>query len=98
MDADLVSQALVVFTGKGLSPFPVRNVDRFAGHFGALTAADLAAEVQRLHDEFYKVEPRADESLVVAADRATAVFVARHPELTSDAVDALRWCYTYDWK
>ena len=52
----------------------------------------------RLDEEFYEVEPTDDESLEGSADRAAAVLSARHPELAPAAVDALRWCYTYDWK
>jgi hypothetical protein len=29
-------------------------------------------------------------------DRAAAEFRGRHPEIAEDAVQALRWCYTFD--
>jgi hypothetical protein len=98
MDADRLSEALIIYTGRRTSPFPVRSVERLSEHLGSLAAADLATEVTRLDEEFYATEPTNDESLDVAADRAAAIFATRHPDLTSDAVDALRWCYTYDWK
>lgn len=98
MDPVMTSRAIVVYTGRGLSPFPVRSPERLAEYFGPLVAADLAPVVDRLDEEFYEVSPASSETLEAAADRAVAVFVQRHPELTRDAVDALRWCYTYDWK
>jgi hypothetical protein len=54
--------------------------------------------VTQLDKEFYEVEPTPGQSLNDAADTAAARFPARHPDLTADAVAALRWCYTYDWK
>lgn len=98
MDAVRLSEALVIYTGRGRSAFPIRSLERISEHFGSVEAADLTAEVARLDEEFYRTEPSKDESLDAAADRAAATFAAHHPDLTSDAVDALRWCYTYDWK
>ena len=98
MDALLVSEAVVLYTGRGRSPFPARSVERLQEHFGPLVASDLAAAVTRLDEEFYEIEPANGESLEDSADRAAAVFAERHPELTSAARGALRWCYTYDWK
>lgn len=98
METSQISEALVIYTGRGASPFPIRSLERLAERFGPAAASDLAAEVTRLDEEFYATEPASDESLDAAADRAAAVFAARHPDLTRDAVDALRWCYTYDWK
>jgi hypothetical protein len=30
--------------------------------------------------------------------KAAATFRAAHPEVSDDAVRALTWCYTWDWK
>lgn len=98
MDGLLVSEAIVIYTGRGLSPFPARSLERLPERFDPLVASDLAAEVTRLDEEFHSVEPKNGESLEESADRATAAFAEHHPELTTAAVDALRWCYTYDWK
>ncbi len=98
MDANLLSRALVIYTGRGASPYPARSVDRISEYFGIVAAAELEAEVTRLDEEFYMLEPANDESIDAAADRAVSIFAAHHPDLTKDAIDALRWCYTYDWK
>jgi hypothetical protein len=98
VDAAQLSDAIVIYTGREISPFPARSAERLSEHFDDLTASDLVPEVTRLDEEFYQTEPAEREPLNAAADRAAAAFVARHPDLTMDAVDALRWCYTYDWR
>lgn len=99
MNPEELSRAIVLYTGRGGgSPFPTRSLERLAQYFDVLEAADLANEIAHLEEEFYEVQPTDLESLNESADRAAAVFASRHPELTEEAVDALRWCYTYDWK
>lgn len=98
MTPDALNRAIILYTGRDISPFPVRDLDRLGGAFTAHDAADLAVEVDRLSHEFYEVKPDANETLIEAADRAAAVFAKRHPELSADAVSALRWCFAYDWK
>ncbi len=90
MTLDALSAAIILYSGRGLSPFPDRDLDRLP--------AELAGEVDRLASEFYEVTPDANETLIEATDRAAAVFAARHPELSAEAVSALRWGYAYDWK
>ncbi|PZS31617.1 MAG: hypothetical protein DLM58_11355 [Pseudonocardiales bacterium] len=75
-----------------------RSVERLSEHFDTLKASDLAVEAARLDEEFYEIEPANGESLNEAADHAAAILATHHPGLTKDAVDALRWCYTYDWR
>jgi hypothetical protein len=36
--------------------------------------------------------------LVEMADLAASEFRGRHPEISDDAVEALAWCYSWDWK
>lgn len=73
-------------------------MERLLGYFDPLVVADLAPVIDRLDEEFYEMDPHPGETLNTAADHAVAAFVERHSDLTSEAVDALRWCYTYDWK
>lgn len=86
-----------------------RHRDLAAGEAAATTgfseapAATVATAVRataivELFQEFYKVEPESHETLNQAADRAVATFTARHPDLSVEAVGALRWYYTFDWK
>lgn len=98
MGPEVVSEAVILHSGRGLSPFPLRDAGRLALRFGPGEAADLAVIVDRLSREFYEVEPEAYESLEEAADPAVEAFAVRHPELSAEAISAIRWCYTYDWK
>ena len=39
-----------------------------------------------------------DADLSEAGMQAASEFRALRPEVSDEAVDALAWCYTYDWK
>jgi hypothetical protein len=67
-------------------------------HFPGPEGIELARRIEELETEFYKVRPRPNEGLVEASDRAAQTFAGNHPELSENAVDALRWCFAFDWK
>lgn len=98
-DASLVSQAIVVWTGWGSASWPSRDDARLVERFGVDQALDLVPSVRQLKEEFYE-----SEAEYVAADlaemggMASRRFRELHPEISDDAVRALAWCYTYDYK
>lgn len=95
----LVSQAIVAWTGWGRASHPTRDRARVAESLGNDAAASLMPLVKRLETEFYASDAaHRVGDLKAMGDRAAAEFSAAHPELSSDAVDALAWCYTFDWK
>jgi hypothetical protein len=55
--------------------------------------------VRELEDDFYESDAR-----YVAADLpemgqlASAEFARKHPEVSAEAIRALAWCYTFDYK
>ena len=98
MDPKVISSAIIVFVGKGLSPFPIPSRNRVLEVFGPALGPDLNKVIDALSDEFYEVEPLPDETVIEATERATSTFVSHHPEISEDAVKALRWSYSYDWK
>ncbi len=60
---------------------------------------DLVHAVHRLEDDFYRSDARLTaDDLVLMGEQAAAEFRALHPEVGEDAVQALKWCYTYDFK
>jgi len=66
---------------------------------GTEAALDLLPVVRHMQHEFYE----SDAHNVVAdldevANTAATEFRVRHPELSDEAVDALAWCYSWDWK
>lgn len=98
-DASLVSEAIVVWTGWGQNAWPSRDEARLVERFGASTTADLLPRIRELEDDFYASNARFTVSDLgemghVAADQ----FRETHPEISDNAVRALAWCYTYDYK
>lgn len=66
--------------------------------FPGQEGVELARRIEALEAEFYEVKPRPNETLVEASNRAADTFAGHHPELSSQAVAALRWCFAFDWK
>jgi hypothetical protein len=67
--------------------------------FGNSAALDLLPAVKALRDEFYASTARdRAPTLVEMGDQASAEFRQVHPEVSEDAVQALQWCYTFDYK
>ena len=67
--------------------------------FGKDVAVDLLPIVKALEDDFYGSEARhRAPTLKEMGDQAASEFRLRHPEISEDAVQALAWCYTYDYR
>jgi hypothetical protein len=94
-----VSEALIVWIGWGETRWPARDEARLAARYGSTTAADLLPRLRALHSEFYESDAsNVSPDLVSMGERGAAQFRARHPELSEAAVQALGWCYTWDFK
>lgn len=99
IDSALLSQAIVVWTGWGEARTPVRTEARLANKYGSEAAADLLIQVRHLEDSFYASDARFTiADLKEMGDVAASQFREIHPEISDDAVRALAWCYTYDYK
>jgi len=98
-DAAVISDAVVVWTGWGKAIRPARDESRLVERFGDELALDLAPILRRLEDEFYESDARFTVAdLAQMGDAAAKRFSQLHPELTPDAIEALAWCYSYDFK
>jgi len=97
----ILSAAILEYLNKGRSPFPRSDADAvvaFANQVGADPDAVLA-QVRAITDECMAI--RIDwttRTLVEGGDEARGVMAARHPELSDEALDALRWMFTYNWR
>jgi len=92
----LLSEALVEWTGKALGlRQPDRDTARLVTRYGR-DAQRIIRVLRRLQAEFDETQRCPGETRWLAADRAAEVFAERHPELSSAAVEALRWCYAFD--
>ena len=93
----LLSEAIVDWTGKALAlRAPDRETSRLVERFGRDDAHRVVRALRTLQAEFDETQRQPGETRWLAADRAAEVFAGRHPELSRDAVEALRWCYAYD--
>jgi hypothetical protein len=99
VDASVVSQGIVVWTGWGQTSWPIRDEARLVDQFGSDIAADLLPRIRELEDDFYASDARFTVSdLKVMGEVAADQFRKAHPEISDDAVRAFAWCYTYDYK
>lgn len=99
MNPARLSQAVIVWSGWGRAPLPLREESAIVEAFGEEMAPTLLEGVRELEDDFYSSDARltvADLDSMGAV--AAAEFRERHPEVSDDAVRALAWCYTFDYK
>jgi hypothetical protein len=99
VDANLLSEAIVVWTGHGKAAWPSRDPESLVAAWGAELAQELLPAVLLADREFWDSDAHfrvAELALMgeVAAER----FRALRPELSEAAVRALAWCYTFDNK
>lgn len=98
VDEDL-SGAIVLWSGFGVSSAPSRNEFAVVATFGEDTALDLLPRVKECEDSFYLSGARfSAPDLISMGEQAAAEFRGIHPEISQEAVRALTWCYTYDYK
>lgn len=99
IDGVAASRAVVVWTGYGRSSWPARDEERLVSEFPLELATELVPVVRRLEDDFYRSDAHLTApDLETMASVASAAFRTLHPEISDDAVAALAWCYTYDYK
>jgi hypothetical protein len=97
-DSPLLSLAVVAWTGWGRHAWPLRDDQAILDEFGP-RASELLAAVKSLKDDFYASDARLTaRDLIEMGDKAETAFRERHPEISDDAVQALSWCYTFDYK
>jgi hypothetical protein len=95
-DSAIVSEAIIVWIGWRRFTYPHGGDDLVAECFGADAAADLVPIVRQLVDEFFSADaPATAKDLEERGDVAEAAFCRKHPDLSDDAIKALRWCYDF---
>jgi hypothetical protein len=98
MDA-VLSDAIVAYLAKGRSPFPKSDADAVAPEAPQTERDALIAATQSIVNECLAVEVDWNTlSLSEGGRRAQAVIAERHPELTPEALEALYWAFTYNWR
>jgi hypothetical protein len=99
VDSRVVSDAVVVWTGFGSAPSPSRDEQRLTDRYGRELSRELLPALKSLEDEFYSSDAKTNApTLVAMGEQASAAFRVLHPEISDEAVRALAWCYTFDFK
>lgn len=94
-----LSEAMLVWTGFGTKPFPSRDESCLVERFGADAATQLLPLLRLLEDDFYSSDARhIARGIQEMRELSTAEFRNKHPEVADEIVQALAWCYTYDFK
>jgi hypothetical protein len=97
--SDNLNRALVLFVGKGASPFPCENEAQVVNEFGLSKGADLIARVRVLLAELNAIKPDwGKHDLITASKLAVSKLAALHPAIDEVGTSALEWCYSYWWK
>jgi hypothetical protein len=98
------SQAVVLYTSSGRSPFP-RSDPEAVRNMPVANAADLVGYVEALLRDVFDTFPLSWQGPHDNLDPAQAVaevakiLIERHPELDPEAAAALAWVWSYSaWK
>ncbi len=98
-DIPLLVDAIRLWTGKGNESYPRRNDSRIIDHYGREDAFVLLTTIRHLENEFYQTDARnTAPDLKSMAQLAETDFRERYPNIPEAIVEALVWCYTYDYK
>jgi hypothetical protein len=88
-----LSAALRLYTGRGVSAFPLRSPEALLGEPELLmTVEGMLVELGGLEPDWHRYD------LVSATQWAQGEMKTRHPDLDEDAVETLGWVFSYDWK
>lgn len=94
-----VSQAIVEYLGKGRSPFPRADDGAVVAFAAGADPEALLARVKALVAEMNAIEVDwSTMGLSAGGRQAQRTIAERHPELGQDALDALYWMFTYNWR
>jgi hypothetical protein len=92
------SEAVLLLLGRGTSPYPQRDPQRVVDRFGESEGLDLIQYIEQVLDELYAVAPDWTNDLQAVTARAVEVVRQQHAELSDEALAALGWSYSWDWK
>ena len=94
-----ISEAVILFLGVGSSPTPSRIRDNLTQRFGPTRAALLESQVRALLDEVMAINIDWEKhSLVSGGELALAHMRLQHPELNEEALKALEWEFSWNWR
>jgi hypothetical protein len=94
-----LSEAVVMVIGFRTRNYPRLDYTVLAQRFGVSRAPGMASRVEAILDELGRVEVDwSKHSLASGGDDARSFMAGRHPELSEEALAALDWKFTFDWR
>lgn len=94
-----LSEAMVLWTGWETFAWPHRDDSRLIDRFGAAEAAPLLPKVHEMSREFYLSKAfQVANDFKEMGDMAIADFKRANPDAPEAAMEALAWCYTFDYR
>jgi hypothetical protein len=94
-----VSRAVLLFLGFSTASSPHADRDALLREFGVEHAAELERGVASVLDDLFRIQiDWSAHSLASAGEFATKQIRAGHPELSEEALRALDWKFTFDWR
>lgn len=94
-----LSTAIVLFLGFGSASSPRKDSARLVQEFGAAQGALYETQVLSVIDEVGDIAVDwSQHSLQSAGEMVRAEMQRRHPDLSDEALRALAWKFTFDWR
>ncbi|MFJ2368791.1 hypothetical protein [Microbacterium sp. NPDC087665] len=94
-----LSQAIIAFLGSGRTAWPASDESAVVACAVETDPTVLLGRVRAIIGECLSVPVDGSGiSLTEGGDLARKAMALRHPELTVEALDELRWMFTYNWK
>ncbi len=94
-----MSEALALYVGKGISPYPKEDASRLASVYAPDDARDLQGQVDQLLRELEKIKPDwSAHTLASGAQWAVDQLKRTHPEIDRDAGKTLEWACAWWWR
>ena len=94
-----LADAMVAWTGWKTTISPLRDDQIFAERFGTEQAAKWLSTLHALEDDFYSSDARhVAKDLQEMAAMSSEQFRKKNHDVDDCVVQALAWCYTFDYK
>jgi hypothetical protein len=82
-----------------VGPSPHENPARLVTEFGRIRGAQLATEVLALLQELGKIEVDWSVHMYDSGCKMAREYMrSHHPQLSEDALNALEWKFSWDWR
>ena len=98
-DSPVFTEAFLVWTAHGRAISPRYDDAAVVARFGTEAASELIPSMNLMLDEFYLSDAwRTAANPPEMYKKATTDFRVKHPEVADKVLEALGWCYTFDYK